>query len=140
MARIKIDFPKKQARKFEIPVRITDINYGNHLGNDSFITILHEARMQWLGSAGFSELNAGGVSLIMGDLAIDFKKEVLYGDTLFINVVADELTNVSFDIYYELLNQQGMQVAIAKTGMVCFNYDVKKVSLITRELRNFLEN
>jgi len=46
MARIKIDIPSLQLTEIHIPVRITDINYGNHVGNDAFVSIIHEARMQ----------------------------------------------------------------------------------------------
>ena len=43
MARIKIELPAKCIAAFTIPVRITDINYGNHVGNNSMVEIIHEA-------------------------------------------------------------------------------------------------
>jgi len=46
MARIKIEIPDKFIYKTEIPIRITDINYGGHLGNDSLLSIIHEARVR----------------------------------------------------------------------------------------------
>ncbi|MCP3966914.1 MAG: thioesterase [Lentisphaerae bacterium] len=43
-----------------MPVRINDINYGRHLGNDSFISIIHEARFRFIQSLGYKdELDAG---------------------------------------------------------------------------------
>ena len=49
MARIKLTVPEKNIlTAVLIPVRIGDINYGNHLGNDAFVSIIHEARVQWL--------------------------------------------------------------------------------------------
>ena len=74
MTRVKIDFPEKIIGSVTIPVRITDINYGNHVGNDSFVSIIHEARVQWLSQYGFSELNIAGTSLIMSDLVIEFRR------------------------------------------------------------------
>jgi len=54
MARIKIDIPEKVMATFPIPVRIADINYGNHVGNDAFVSIIHEARMQWIRQYGYT--------------------------------------------------------------------------------------
>lgn len=138
MARIKIQLPERSAGTYTIPVRITDLNYGNHVGNDSFVTLLHEARVQWLASGGFSELDAGGTSLIMGDLAVEFKSEVHYGDTLNITVFVGEVTTVSFELFYEFKNQHEAVVARAKTGLVCFDYTAKKVTAVSATLKEFL--
>ena len=54
MPRIKIDLPGSFTFITEIPVRITDLNYGGHVGNDTVLSIIHESRMQWLASIGFS--------------------------------------------------------------------------------------
>ncbi len=66
MARIKIEIPSLKLTEIKIPVRITDVNYGNHVGNDAFVSIIHEARLQWLKQKGFSELNFGGTGLDHG--------------------------------------------------------------------------
>ena len=70
MARIKIDLPQNFSFRTEIPVRITDINYGGHAGNDTILSLIHEARMQFLANSGYSELNFEGTSLIMADVGI----------------------------------------------------------------------
>jgi acyl-CoA thioester hydrolase len=62
MPRIRIDLPEKLITTIKIPVRITDINYGNHVGNNSFVEIIHEARMQFLSQFGFTELDIAGSS------------------------------------------------------------------------------
>src|ERR1700744_1862258 len=102
MPRIKIEFPENILTSVAIPVRISDINYGNHVGNDSFISIIHEARLQWLQKHQVSELNIGGVGLIMNDLAVEFKNESFYGDIIEIKISAGELSKVGFELYYQL--------------------------------------
>lgn len=87
MNRIKINLPENELFVATLPVRITDINYGNHLGNNQLVGLLHEARVQWLVSRGYSELNAGGTALIMGDIAVSFKLETHYGDVLQIHIL-----------------------------------------------------
>ena len=75
MARIKLDMPARLLATVHILVRISDINYGNHVGNDAFVSILHEARLQWLLQHGCTELNAGGSGLILSDLVVEFKQQ-----------------------------------------------------------------
>lgn len=43
MARVKIELPEKFIFKTEIPIRIDDINYGGHLGNDTVLFTYYEA-------------------------------------------------------------------------------------------------
>ena len=130
MARIKILIPEKSLAKVTVPVRITDINYGNHLGNDSLVSIIHEARALWLKSFGYTEVSVEGVGMIMADLSVEFKNESFYGDELIITIYIGEISSVSFDLYYSISNQENKLIAKAKTGMVCYNYDQKKVVAI----------
>ncbi len=134
MARIKITLPDKQLGTVHIKVRITDINYGNHLANDALIGILQEARMLWLQQFSYSELNIEGLGLIMGDLAVEYKNESFYGDELTIALYVAEVSKVSFELYYSLSNQNDKIIAKAKTGMVCYNYQQKKIAEIPAEL------
>jgi acyl-CoA thioesterase FadM len=139
MARIKIVLPTLEIGQFTIPIRISDINYGNHVGNDAFVSIIHEARMQWLKLHGYTEMNFAGTGLIMSDIAIEFKQESIYGDIILIEMYAGETTRVSFELYYQLSVQRDNYyciVAKAKTGMVCYDYTSKKtVSIPEKALK-----
>ena len=130
MSRIKLTLPEQFSFTATIPVRITDLNYGNHVGNDSVLSIIHEARMQFLIHHGFSELNCGGVGLIMSDVGIEFKKEIFYGDVLSVNIASNNFTSVGFDLYYKILTKDGAVTALAKTGMICYDYDKKKIAAV----------
>jgi acyl-CoA thioester hydrolase len=128
MARIKIHLPEKFIFSTTIPIRITDLNYGGHVGNDTVLTLLHEARMQFLQHFNYTELDFEGTSLIMSDVAIEFKSELFYGDIIKAYVTANDFGRIGFDICYKLVNEKDEKVAaIAKTGMVCFDYSSRKV-------------
>ena len=119
-----------------IPIRITDVNYGGHVGNDAVLSLLHEARMQFLHHFGFSEMKFAGAGMIMADVMIEFKAEAFYGDLLKAYVAANHTGKVSFDIYYKLTKEnEGKEVvvALAKTGMVCYDYNRKKIVAIPEE-------
>lgn len=141
MARIKLTVTEKILTVVSIPVRISDINYGNHLGNDSFVSIVHEARVQWLQLHNYSELNIEGAGLILADLAVEFKSEGFYGDTIEVSISAGEISKVSFELFYTLSarrNDKLILLAIAKTGMVCYDYTAKKVAVLPEKLRLLL--
>ncbi|TCZ74522.1 acyl-CoA thioesterase [Flaviaesturariibacter aridisoli] len=128
MARIRIDLPADFSFSTVLPVRVTDLNYGDHLGNHALLGLLHEARMQYLATAGASELSFFGASLIMSDAAIEYKGEGFYGDALRFEVVATEWSRVGFELYYRVTKDDGKTpIANAKTGMICFDYTARKV-------------
>lgn len=134
MARIKLTLPSKFFFSTLIPIRITDINYGNHLGNDAVLSIFHEARMQYLESVGYTELNFAGTGLIMSDVAIEFKAEAFYGETLKAYVTVSEFSRAGFELYYKLVKgEEETIVATARTGMVCFDYTRRKVVAVPEE-------
>jgi acyl-CoA thioesterase FadM len=124
-----------------LEVRISDINYGGHLGNDTILTFAHEARLQFLKSHGYTELNIEGTGLIMADAAIVFKSEAFLGDQLKVAVTIDDISGIGFDIYYKFTNtKDGKEVAQVKTGMVFFNYDLRKIENTPKAFINKITN
>ncbi|MES2690173.1 MAG: thioesterase family protein [Bacteroidota bacterium] len=129
MARIKLTLPLTFNFATLIEVRISDINYGNHLSNDAYLKYMHEARLRFFAHLGYSEMDLAGTSVIMGDSAIVFKSECFYGDVVNIEVTAAEFTPKGFDLYYRFTNHQNSKlVCEAKTGMVCYDYETRKVT------------
>lgn len=138
MPRIKISLPQKFNFTTTIGIRITDLNYGGHVGNDTVLSLIHEARMQFLQHFNYTELEFAGISLIMSDVAIEFKNEVFYGDVLTALVTANDFTRVGFDVFYKLIKTMDgkeIVVALAKTGMVCFDYSNRKVATLPHGIK-----
>lgn len=142
MSRVKLSLPTSFPFSTTVQVRVTDLNYGNHLANDAIVSYLHVARIHLLESMNLSELNIGdGVSLIQGDLAVVYKSEGFLSDQIEIGISVQDLSNSSFNIVYRLFNStQGKELAHAKTGMVCFNYDTRKVQPIPKSFRDRFTN
>jgi YbgC/YbaW family acyl-CoA thioester hydrolase len=129
MNRIKIELPETFHFSTLISIRVTDLNYGGHVGNDSFLSLIHEARQQFLLSHGYEELSVAGVGLIMADVAIQFKKELNYGDRVKISVQAGDFDKLGFDLFYKMEIVGGTETVLAgkaKTGMLCYDYQQKK--------------
>jgi acyl-CoA thioester hydrolase len=141
MSRIKIDLPESFTFSTSFAVRITDLNYGAHVGNDTVLSFVHEARVRFLNSLGYTELNMEGAGLIMADAAIIFKNEMYYGDELLISIRAVEFSRVGFDLIYKMEKKsagQPITVAIVKTAMVCYDYGLKKVGSLPESAKNKL--
>ena len=137
MERIKLQLSPQFLFTTNLTIRITDINYGGHVGNDSFLSLIHEARQQFLNYYGYSELNFAGVGLIMVDTAIEYKKELNYGEAVKISVAAVNFNKIGFDLHYLLeVNNNGVYnvAAKAKTGMLCYNYELKKKMPVPEEV------
>ena len=128
MARVKVSLPESFGFAVQIPVRITDLNYGAHLGNDALLSLLHEARVQFLAHLGAAEFDpASQLGFIMVDVAIEYKAEAFHSDVLHIALAANDQHKYGFDIVYHVKNQAGKEVARAKTGMLCFDYNTRKL-------------
>lgn len=141
MTRVKLKLPEKFSFYTTIPIRITDINYGGHVGNDTILTLLHEARMQFLHHHSFSEMDFAGTSLIMTNVEIEFKKELFYNDTIDLHVTASNFTHIGFDVYYKVVkSKEDVVVAIARTGMVCYDYQQKKITKVPESVLAIFSN
>ena len=128
MARVHLDLPEQFDFSAELSVRISDINYGGHLGNDAVLGLIHEARLRFFRKYGLSELDIGGTGLVVADAVVIYKAEGFYGDMLTIEVAADDLSRCGCDFLYRLTNKKsGREVARAKTGIVFIDYTTRKV-------------
>ena len=124
MARVKLDMDAVAfVFRTEMEVRITDINYGRHVGNDAMLGLLHEARLRFLANFGFSEEDIGGVGMLMGDAVVQFKAVAFRGDHLTVELGLADVERRTFDLMYRVTRAgDGATVALAKTGMVAFDY------------------
>jgi acyl-CoA thioester hydrolase len=112
-----------------IEVRVGDINYGGHMGNDKALLVFQDARLAFLESIGFSEKNIGGPAIIMRDAYITFRKEVFLHDSLTVDVGIDNVTLTSFNMVYTVIRESdGVVVFTGSTGLVAFDYEARKVA------------
>ena len=121
----------------ELVVRTTDLNYGGHLGNDSLLSLVHEARVAFLSAHGLSELDFGGVSLILGDTAVVYQAEAYAAESLVFEVAAGEPSRNGFRIFYRVTRaDDGQAIALVENGMACFDYQARKITALPSAVKN----
>ena len=134
MPRIKLTPMENYPFSVEIAVRTTDLNYGGHLGNDSLLALIHEARVAFLKKHGLSEKNFGGISLIIADTAIVYQGEAFEGDILKFEVAAGEPTRSGFRMFFRVTRiKDKVPIALVENGLVCFDYDKKTIQQLPEE-------
>ena len=128
MARVKLELPHRFDFSTDIAVYIDNINYGGHLGNDSLLSLIHEARLRFLNEHGFTEADIGGVGIIMVDTVVLYKGESFHGDVLTFEVAVCDVGKAGCDFYFRVTNKEdGKEIAHVKTGIVFFDYKTRKV-------------
>lgn len=118
MARLSLQFPDDQYYyTTNLTVRITDINAGNHLANDSMISMISEARARFLFQFGINE--NGPVGILVTDLATTYNAESHARDQLQFEVGVMDINKYGGDIIFRITRPaDGKLIAMAKSGFV----------------------
>jgi acyl-CoA thioesterase FadM len=135
MARLQLEFPEQQfCYSTHLTVRVTDINAANHLGNDSMISMISEARARFLFEFGIEETREDGIGIIVTDLATTYRTEAHARDQLLFEVGVMDFNKYGGDITFRISRPaDGSLVAMAKSGFVFFNYPGQQVVAMPAE-------
>src|SRR3954465_9526826 len=129
MARLQLHFPEDQFYySTPLTVRVTDINGANHLGNDSMISMISEARARFLFEFGIAETERDGTGIIVTDLATTYRAEAHARDQLLFEVGVMDFNKYGGDITFRVSRPKDLTlIAMAKYGFVFFNYQTRQV-------------
>ncbi len=138
MARLQLSFPEDQFYySTPMSVRVTDINAGNHLGNDSMISMISEARARFLFEFGVAETERDGTGIIVTDLATTYRAEAHARDQLLFEVGVMDFNKYGGDIIFRITRPRDRKlIAMAKSGFVFFNYKRSEVVVMPEEFQN----
>lgn len=137
MARVEIALPDSFPFSTEIPVRIGDLNYGGHVGNDAYLSIVHEARVRFLASRGWSEHDVAGAAIIMADAALVYRAEAFHGMVLRVEVAVADVRSRACDLLHRLSDAaSGREIARVKTGIVFLDPSTRRVVAVPAPFRD----
>ena len=141
MQRIKINLPDKFIYSTEISVRVPDVNFAGHLGNDSILSMVHEARIRFLKNWGFSEVDTAGAGIIMFDAALQYKSQGYHGDILVFNIAIENFIKNGCDFIFKITNRaNGQEIACAKTGIAFFDYKKNKIVAVPEKFKELIHS
>ncbi len=139
MPRVKVNMPEQFLFTMQHPIGISDLNYAKHLDSVAMVNIIHEARLQFLASLGFTESNIYGLGMVVTDMAIDYRSESFANDLLIIDVGAGKFNRYGFDIGFQITNAALERVVCnAKMGVVFFDFDKHKIAALPKPFKNIL--
>lgn len=132
MARVKLTALDHYQNIYKTTVEVTDINYGNHLGNDALVGMVHRARvhfLHWLG-ASENDLGDGKTGILLADLIVNYREESFLFDKLSVESSIGEVRSKGFRMFHKITAEHGRLIALAETGVVAFDYQKRKVARI----------
>lgn len=120
MERVKLDFPTDAViHHHSVSVRVTDMNYGRHLGHDALVSLLHEARSQALMAVGYPEWDLAGYHSVVADLAVQYQSEARCPDVLVVETAIPDPAGKALSVYHRVLADEGARlVATARLNLL----------------------
>lgn len=118
----------------QINVRISDLNYGNHLSFNSLAGMLQESNVRWLKSINLNstEINIqDNIAWMVKELNIKYISEAFYDNNLVISMHLKSTRQTSITIHYEINNTTlNKKTGIAACELVFVSTISKKITTI----------
>ncbi len=120
MERVQLDFPDEAIiHRHALSVRVTDMNYGRHLGHDALVSLLHEARIQAFAALDLPEWDMGGYPSVVVDLAVQYQSEARWPDALVVDTAVPTPEGKALTTYQRLAHaESGKPVATARVNQL----------------------
>ena len=124
-----------------LEVRFRDCDPLGHVNNSVYLTYLEQTRINhWRSLWGFGDpsLTPTMPGVILARIECDYKRPARFGDTLDVRMRVAHLGRSSFQYEYEIVDQEGRTVALAKSVQVMFDYTAGKPEPIPDTIRALL--
>lgn len=136
MPRIQIPLPDRFSFSTELEIYASHISDAGHLDNAQLHTLVSEARQRFFKALGYSQLEVEGVGTVVTDAAIQYLAEAFHGETLVIDMLAQDFNKYGFDLVYRVRDKAtGREVARGKIGIVFFDYSIRKIAPVPSAFR-----
>jgi len=118
MERVSLEFPNAAViHRHPLTVRVTDMNYGRHLGHDALVSLLHEARMQAFASLDLPEWDMHGYPSVVVDLTVQYQQEARFPDALVIETAVPDPEGKALTVFHRVTKAEtGDVVATARVN------------------------
>lgn len=140
MAHIKLHERARYEFTYEMTIQLGHLNYRRHLGHDSIVRILHEARANLFHALGLDELDLGDgkTAVVTADMVVNYKSEGFMFDTLRVETHIDEIGPDGFRMFHRM-TRDGQVVALAEVDLSGFDYTTRALVPIPGTFKEALE-
>lgn len=139
MPRVTIDLPKQFVFSTNTLLLPEHINLSGHLDNAKLLGLVSEARGEFWEFLGYEPINTEGLGNIVADVAAEYKSQAFLGETLIIELACNDYHKYGFDLAWRIRERSTQrEVARGKHGMLCFDYQAQKVSILPDSLKSRL--
>jgi acyl-CoA thioester hydrolase len=125
-----------------LEVRFRDCDPMGHTNNAVYLTYLEQTRFaHWRALWGFGtpQLPSGRPGVILARVECDYKRPTKYGDVIEVRLTVAEIGRSSFRYEYEIVDEEGRTVLLAKTVQVMYDYTAEKPVPIPDDIRKLLQ-
>lgn len=112
-----------------IQMRFADTDALGHVNNGSFALYAETARLEFL-----ARLGSAARSLILAHLAIDFRKQVMFGQGIEVETAVERIGTSSVTMHQRIL-ADGERAADVRSVVVFFDYATQRAQPWTDEIR-----
>ena len=131
-----IDLSLNPCFEINIPVRISDVNYGKHLGHASLISIIHQARVKFLKYKCLDEMDIDGVSMIVKRIEVDYLGEAFFDEVLKVRVFIKEIDKASLSFFYLVTKGSDAEKVARVSELILFMNKKGKVSRTPKSIQD----
>lgn len=121
-----------------LSVRMSDLNYANHLDFSSLVKMMGDVRALFFKRNGFDEFNIDGCGIITTDVHVTYKTECYLDDELDFKITVTRTGKIKINLNYLIVNfKKGIEVATGIITLAFYNYERKKPVQIPKEFLAF---
>ena len=140
MTRVIIELPEKFSFVKEIELDESYMNVANHLDNALLLKLVGATRTAYWKHLGYSPFDMEGVSNVVADAALQYKSEAFKAEIMVVELATRDFHKYGFDAVWRITEKSSeREIARGKHGILCFNYEQRKVALLPEKLRARLE-
>jgi len=122
--------------KHSIRIDWADLDLFGHVNNVAFFKYMQAARVSFCEHVGLTSLNEPSrAGFMVASSQCRFKKPLHYPGEITVLVKVDWIKNTSFQLSYQLFNQQGDLNAEGEDVLVVFDYAAKTKTTIPEAVR-----
>lgn len=105
-----------------MPVRYSDCDVMGIVHHSRYVVYLEDARLQFAKSAGvdYVEVMQAGIALAVVELQVQYKRALVYGDSIDIHTWLDELKSRTMQFSFQIQRTGGSDlIATARVSLIC---------------------